>query len=306
MLRTIFNKISNIAVIISNKFIRELGFEIRNTVKKDIYQLQPYHDLYPEESIINKRFYNIGAGKFRHPFWTNIDLKNEWYATAQKDSTFINYDLFSLKKLPIPDNYAEIVYSSHTIEHINDKAAQNMFNEVYRIIKEGGIFRIITPNIDLEYRAFRDNDINYFYWINRYSQINEVQRIKLKIPMNKASIEQIFLHHFASYLSELFDDDTLPKISNEELHEIFSKYEYEEALNHITSRCSLDKLTKIYFGNHMNWWNEKKAFRMLKEAGFNEIYRSGYGQSFCPILRNLNLFDNTDPKTSLYIEAIKR
>ena len=55
----------------------------------------------------------------------------------------------------------------------------------------------------------------------------------------------------------------------------------------------------------MNWWNEKKTIAMLKEAGFKQIYRSGYGQSLCPVLRNINFFDKTHPKNSLYIEAMK-
>jgi len=55
----------------------------------------------------------------------------------------------------------------------------------------------------------------------------------------------------------------------------------------------------------MNWWNKKKAFRMLREAGFEKIYSSAYGQSFSPVLRNTALFDHTGPKVSLYIEAVK-
>ena len=130
-------------------FFRTLGYDIQKLENKKP-DLDLYYAIFPKDSIINKRFYNIGAGAFRHPFWTNIDLKSEWYSSVQKNSNFINFDLFSLKKLPIPDNTTEIVYSSHTIEHINDEAAQNMFNEAYRILKEGGIFRITTPNIDLE------------------------------------------------------------------------------------------------------------------------------------------------------------
>jgi hypothetical protein len=44
---------------------------------------------------------------------------------------------------------------------------------------------------------------------------------------------------------------------------------------------------------------------MLRESGFTEIYRSGYGQSFSPVMRDVDLFDNTHPKISLYMEAIK-
>jgi hypothetical protein len=44
---------------------------------------------------------------------------------------------------------------------------------------------------------------------------------------------------------------------------------------------------------------------MLKNAGFENIYLSGYGQSFSPVLRNIYFFDNTHPKVSLNVEAFK-
>jgi len=47
-----------------------------------------------------------------------------------------------VKELPIENDSAEVVYSSHTVEHITDEAAQKMFNESYRILKKGGILRI--------------------------------------------------------------------------------------------------------------------------------------------------------------------
>ena len=56
MLKYILSKISNIIIIIFNRFFRNLGFELRETIKKDIYQLQLYHERYPKESRINKRF----------------------------------------------------------------------------------------------------------------------------------------------------------------------------------------------------------------------------------------------------------
>ena len=43
-----------------------------------------------------------------------------------------------LEPLPIADSSAEVVYTlAHTVEHINNEAAQNMFNEAYRILKPG-------------------------------------------------------------------------------------------------------------------------------------------------------------------------
>lgn len=138
---------------IIQRTLKLFGYEIHKYIEKPNIDL--YSNLYSEDSIMNKRFYNIGAGGFSHPFWTNVDHDSEWYANYRSMTRQgIDYDLFSLEPLPVEPDSAEIVYSSHTVEHINDEAAQNMFNESYRILKPNGYLRITTPNIDLECRAF--------------------------------------------------------------------------------------------------------------------------------------------------------
>jgi|SRR5688572_27276549 len=140
------------------KVIRSFGYDItplKKPVKKP--STKPDHDaykIYPKASLDKKLFYNIGAGDFSHPYWTNVDFKSDWYKANEETSlSGIHFDLMSLQPLPIDSNSAELVYSSHTVEHITDAAAQNMFNEAYRILKKNGIIRITTPNINLEYRA---------------------------------------------------------------------------------------------------------------------------------------------------------
>lgn len=286
------------------KGLNMFGYEIHRTNKK-ANDIKLYLKLYPEDSINNKRFYNIGAGRFSHPCWTNIDWDSDWYAVNRSYTLKgIQYDLFSLKPLPVDTNSAEVVYSSHTVEHINDQAAQNMFNEIYRILKPNAYFRITTPNIDLEYRAFKENDRDYFYWIDNYSIPKNWKRVKLKKPMDKTSTGQIFLAHFATSVSTIHSDGAKERIDDNKLNKIFNEMKYEEALNYCCKKCSIE-IQRKYPGNHMNWWNKKKMFSMLEKAGFTKIYLSGYGQSFNPVLRNTAFFDNTAPKISLYVEAIK-
>lgn len=278
--------------------LNDLGY---NITKLDRNDMQLYLDLYGSESVKKKRFYNIGGGSNFHPAWTTIDFSSEWYNDSDPD---INFDLLSLKEFPIKENSAEVVYSSHTIEHITNEAAQNMFNESFRILKTSGTLRITTPNIDLDYRAYRDNDKNYFYWKDNYSLPGEIHRAKLAGAMNKLSIGEMFLSHFASSVSPMYIAGSDKKIDDEELKSIFSKMNYENALNYCTSKCPIE-IQKSNPGHHINWWNKDKLFRMLGKAGFNKIYLSGYGQSFLPPLRNLTYFDNTYYKASIYIEGIK-
>ena len=291
----------NLKIAIRRLF-NTLGCDISEIQKENYPDL--YCKLYGVDAVEKRRFYNIGAGNFRHPAWTNVDHKSDWYKKSQGKSVGINWDLLSLTPIEVQSNSAEVVYSSHTVEHITDETALNMFKESHRILKKNGIFRLTMPDIDLHFRAYKEDDRHFFYWIDRYSQSKKYEKIKLNMSLHKASIQQIFLWSFASSASKLHTDGSPERINDNELDSIFREKQYEDALDHCTSKCSLDVQMK-YPGNHINWWNKEKTFRMLRLAGFENIYLSGYGQSFCPVLRNTLLFDRTKPKISLYVEASK-
>jgi predicted SAM-dependent methyltransferase len=282
-----------------NKLAGIFGFKIIR-ISKLAPSLTGY-DNYPPDVLQEKRLYNIGSGKFCHPYWTNIDLGTEYYSISQ-NHPFINYDLTKLEPLPIESSTAEIVYSSHTIEHVNDKAVRNMLAESHRILKPGGCIRLTAPDIALDYRAYKNKDLHFWYWRDNYSRPGKWEHIYKK-PLSKASIEQLFLLHFACQLSTLSVDDSLEKKYNDlEIAEVFSTHSMEDAMAYFTEQCTFNPK---YPGNHMNYWTHNKLIAFLQDAGFSEIYKSGYGQSQFAPLRNTNYFDNTHPKISLYIEAVK-
>ncbi len=271
-----------------------LGYEIH---KKKMPDSSVYDGIFPKQSLSRRRLYNIGAGLFQHQYWTNIDYATEHYGKVQKD--FINYNLMEMKPLPIEDSVAEIVYSSHTIEHINDEAAVNMLRESYRILKPGGYIRLTTPDAWLEYQAYKRNDVSFWYWVDRYSKPGTWERL-YKVPLSEASIHQLFLHHFASQLCEIdVDDSPEKKYSDFEISEYFSNNPGVSALDYFTRQC---KFNADHPGNHINWWTHEKLISFLKEAGFSTPYVSGWGKSVLPPLRDTILFDNTHPNISLYVE----
>lgn len=284
------------------RYIRKLGINV-SRIDKEAYP-EMYLEMYGEKAVENRNFYNIGAGDFRHPAWTNVDHKSGWYKKLQGKSVGINWDLLSLTPIEVESNSAEIVYSSHTVEHITNQAALNMFKESYRILKKNGIIRLTMPNIDFHFRAYKANDKYYFYWVKDYKTARRYKKIMLNQPLHTASIQQVFLWTFASSASTLHSDGSKHGLTDTDVDRVFKEKEMKEALDYCCSNCELEIQNK-YPGNHMNWWNEEKTTKMLREAGFETIYRSGYGQSVTPALRNTLLFDNKCPKISLYIEAVK-
>jgi hypothetical protein len=68
--------------------------------------LAPYREIYGPEAVRERRFYNIGAGSFRHPAWTSVDYPSEWY----RDHGFqfqLVWDLSSGTPLAVPTGTAE-------------------------------------------------------------------------------------------------------------------------------------------------------------------------------------------------------
>jgi len=281
-----------------------VGLMVTRIPKTD-YKDYLYKSLYSNDSLANRRFYNVGAGPFKHKFWTNIDYINDWYADNTSNTLEgINYDLFSLEPLPIETDSAEMVYTSHTIEHVNNAAVQNLFNESFRILKPGGRLRVVTQDIKLSYRAYKENDRHFFFWIDWFSKPENYKRVNLRQPLSQESIAQIFLEDFAAQASEIPLHGAKHRISDSELERLFEEKSFEEVLDYCTSLCDIE-VQKKYTGNHINWFTVEKLNSMLKVAGFKNIYRSAYGQSYSPVMRDLHFFDETLPGVSFYVEAQK-
>lgn len=278
------------------KALRGLGFEVHRIPRE-----QPgLYDGYARESLSERRFYNIGAGNFFHPYWTNVDYSTEHYRDEQS-APFLSYDLMALQPLPIDDARAELVYTSHTVEHISDAAAQNLFDQAYRILKPGGLFRLTTPDFDLEHAAFRRRDRQMFFWIDQYSAPGTWEHL-YTMPLGQASLEQVFLEHFATQLTEISRAPSPRKYSSEEIAAAFGRGSAEQVIQDFCTQC---RWSADFPGSHINWWNLGKAERMMHRAGFQEVYRSAFGQSAAPPMRDTRLFDNTHPRISLYVEAVR-
>lgn len=261
-----------------------------------------YTRWYGEDAVAKRRFYNVGAGKFRHHIWTNIDHTSEWYGPQQAEGQ-IEYDLEADNPLPIATGAAAIVYTSHTIEHITDAAAVRLFREARRVLRPGGVFRATTPDIRLAYDAWRRNDRDYFYYEAEMRWKADHWGLMWKSCPADFSAAQMFLRAFAPFLCPAHKLGPANKISDNELERMFRDMPFDDSLNSITSRIDLDE-HRAHPNQHVNWWSAEKLIAMLRDAGFSNPYRSGYGQSITPALRDTRLFDNTHPPISLYVEAL--
>ena len=134
---------------------------IRTEYKRLIYFLSwPFHKingfLYrhfrsPRSGVVKVQ---VGPGK-RSYFkgWVNLD-GNMFTGTCDVWVNFHN-------PLPFNDASVDLIYSYMVIEHLRDPFFH--LQEIYRVLKPGGVFRIGAPNADTAIRKYVEKDISWFW-----------------------------------------------------------------------------------------------------------------------------------------------
>ena len=92
--------------------------------------------------------------------WLNSDILDlQAYALGQ-GYNYMKIDV--TKPLPFPNEYANLIFSSHLIEHLSRDEGIRFMVECSRILKPGGCVRIATPNIKMLMRDYNhDTDLRY-------------------------------------------------------------------------------------------------------------------------------------------------
>lgn len=82
---------------------------------------------------------NIACGKRIHEEWENIDFSPQNPHTKR-----VNL----LARMPYDDSSFDVAYSSHFLEHVDREVAPKVLGEIRRILRDGGIFRVVVPDLE--------------------------------------------------------------------------------------------------------------------------------------------------------------
>ncbi len=91
---------------------------------------------------------NLGCGGNFRKGWINIDV-------ASNSPDVIVHDL--KRGIPLESESADFVYASHVLEHFTKKEAEKFIDEIYRVLKKGGIARIAVPDLEQIAREYLRN-----------------------------------------------------------------------------------------------------------------------------------------------------
>ncbi|MBI4947283.1 MAG: methyltransferase domain-containing protein [Bacteroidetes bacterium] len=111
---------------------------------------------------------NIGCGSrfCSESLWTNID-----FFSANERVIACNL----LKGIPFPSQTFDVVYHSHILEHFTKNDAEKLIKECYRVLKPGGIIRVVLPNLENICRVYLEAleklTAGHEEWIGKYDWI---------------------------------------------------------------------------------------------------------------------------------------
>lgn len=128
---------------------------------------------------------NLGCGLHCSSGWLNIDgsltsllgtnmtLLNKVIYKVAGSSAYYSFDHFNeviknkklywrdlTEKIPLADDSVDIVFSSHFLEHLTKTKGEQFLNDIYRIMKPGGLMRILVPDLDIAIQKFNQGEIN--------------------------------------------------------------------------------------------------------------------------------------------------
>jgi predicted SAM-dependent methyltransferase len=103
-------------------------------------------DLYIRNHKVHKL--HIGCGGNYLKGWFNTDLSPNSRRTR----------LNATKRFPFPDNTFDYIFTEHMIEHVPYALGRVMLAECFRVLKPGGVLRVVTPNLKFLLGLYQDNE----------------------------------------------------------------------------------------------------------------------------------------------------
>jgi predicted SAM-dependent methyltransferase len=127
--------------------VRLLGRETANRIAA------PYHDWRARKQTQNflanlsqqGLCVNLGCGYFPMKEWINVDQ-------ARGPEVQVVWDL--RRGLPFRDESCSAIFSEHLIEHVPREDAERLLAECYRVLANGGVLRLSTPDAGRYLRSY--------------------------------------------------------------------------------------------------------------------------------------------------------
>ena len=98
---------------------------------------------------------NVGCGKRPLEGYDNLDVL---------DIPAIKYPQTDTREIPVEDNYYDEVSSQWVLEHFNKEDLLKVVTEWKRVVKDGGVIKVVTNNQEAINAGLADKKIDWKEW----------------------------------------------------------------------------------------------------------------------------------------------
>ena len=245
---------------------------------------------------------NLGCGTHYHTGWLNFDLN-------PTDSRVIACDI--RETIPLDDSSCSIVYHSHVLEHLTHENGLRFLAECLRILKPGGILRLVVPDLEQTTRA-------YLRWLEE-ADSGDCDAVEKHGWMTMELVDQLSRHQCGGEILKLWSQ---PSISQESFIVERMGVEAESAIN-VLRRCTelpadsapqTDPLLvgKFRLGGepHLSMYDRISLRHLLVRAGFVQVQVCGALESgfeeFPKFLLDTDQNGRIRKPDSLFMEARRK
>lgn len=124
--------------------------------------------------------YALGARLMKVPLFRSINRKLGIFDLDWNDKIFV-HDL--TKTFPWASASVDVVYSSHTLEHLSREDGRRFLSECHRVLRPGGVIRIVVPDLGSLVDAYKGGQIKADDFVERLDVLytNSSNALKRKL-----------------------------------------------------------------------------------------------------------------------------
>lgn len=272
---------------------------------------------------------NVGCGARFHPAWVNLDAVSRSPCVREHDCR---------NGIPFDDNYFDVSYHSHVLEHFEVSEAAKFIKECFRVLRPGGTIRVAVPDLEqlaqLYLRALQKSVIGDAQWQQNYEWLmlelyDQVARHRSGGEMleyiRKAgeSRQDFIMSRAGGEIRGLQEADKLRSIKDANVVPFSTRVSRKiAALPHrvrerfIRMVLGEDEYKALAVGRfrlggevHLWMYDRHSLSLLLSQAGFENIERCGADQSRIPGWSGYQLDTEADGSIykpdSIFMEGVK-
>ena len=167
--------------------------------------------------------YAFGARLTKIPVISTIVRKLKLFSADWNEAIFV-HDL--TRSFPWPDSTADVAYSSHTLEHFSREDGRNFLLECHRVLRKGGILRIVVPDL----RQFVTD-----YMEDKFQADHFVEKLGVLVHTGNSAIKKKLAPFIGFPHKCMYDNSRLLEILDEVGFDASSRLAFDSEIGDIDS-----------------------------------------------------------------------